>query len=174
MVTVPPGVPQTGPVTAPLRTDRLVLVPVSPPQARAIVGGDLSGLRAGPDWPSPELVETLSAALEYGGALGWFVTLDGVVIGDCGVHGGVDAAGDVEIGYGIAPSYRRCGYATEVVGALSRWAGEQPAVRRVVARRVLADNVGSRRALERSGFAVDEVAGRYVGYALSTREGHGK
>jgi RimJ/RimL family protein N-acetyltransferase len=158
-------------VTAPLRTDRLVLVPVSPGQARAVVAGDLAGLRTAPDWPSPELVQTLSAALEYGGGLGWLVTLAGVVIGDCGVHGGVDADGDVEIGYAIAPPYRRRGFATEVVGALARWAGEQPGARRVVARRVLADNVGSRRALERGGFVMDDVAGRYVGYAFLTRNG---
>jgi RimJ/RimL family protein N-acetyltransferase len=158
-------------VTDQLRTDRLILVPVSPGQARAVVAGDLAGLPAGPDWPPAELVETLSAALEHGGGLGWFVTLDGVVIGDCGVHGGVDAAGDIEIGYGIAPPYRRRGYATEVVGALARWAGQQPGARRVVARRVLADNVGSRRALERSGFAVDEITGRYVGYTLTAPDG---
>jgi RimJ/RimL family protein N-acetyltransferase len=41
----------------------------------------------------------------------------------------------------------------------------------VVARRVLADNVGSRRALERSGFAVDEIAGRYVAYTLTAPDG---
>jgi RimJ/RimL family protein N-acetyltransferase len=158
-------------VPAPFRTERLVLVPVSRGAAGAVVAGDLSGLRAGADWPPAELVESLSAALEHGGALGWFVTLDGVVIGDCGVHGGVDDAGDVEIGYAIAAPYRRRGYATEVVGALTRWAGEQPGVRRVVARRVLADNVGSRRALERCGFAVDEVRGRYVGYAVAVGKG---
>lgn len=171
MVTAPPGVPQTGPVTPQLRSDRLVLVPVTPATARAVVDGDLSGLRAGAEWPSAELVEGLSAALEHGGGLGWFVTLDGVVIGDCGVHGGVDADGDVEIGYGIAAPYRRRGYATEVIGALIRWAGEQPGFRRVVARRVLADNVGSRRALERSGFTVEETLGPYVVYAYPTREG---
>jgi RimJ/RimL family protein N-acetyltransferase len=161
-------------VTDQLRTDRLVLVPVSPGQARAVVAGDLSGLRAGAEWPPAERVETLSAALEHGGGLGWFVTLDGVVIGDCGIHGGVDAAGDIEIGYGIAPPYRRRGFATEVVGALTRWAGEQPGARRVVARRVLADNVGSRRVLERSGFAVDEVAGRYVGYTFTVSDSNSK
>jgi RimJ/RimL family protein N-acetyltransferase len=158
-------------VTATLRTDRLVLAPVSPAAARAVVAGDLSGLRAGAEWPPAELVETLSAALEHGGALGWFVLLDGVVIGDCGTHGGVDDAGDVEIGYAIAAPYRRHGYATEVIGALTRWAGEQPGARRVVARRVLADNLGSRRALERSGFAVEEFAGQYVGYARPAAKG---
>jgi RimJ/RimL family protein N-acetyltransferase len=143
-----------------LRTDRLVLRPVRPEEARAVV----DGLTVGPD-PA-----VLWAALEYGGPLGWFVVRDGAVIGDCGTHGGVDADGDLEIRYGIASAYRRQGYATEVVGALVRWAGEQPDVRRVVARRVEVGNLGSRRALERCGFVLTDVHDPYVAYALP----HGK
>jgi RimJ/RimL family protein N-acetyltransferase len=146
-----------------LRTDRLVLVPVTADAARAVVDA-VSALPAAPGWPGDDAVEGLRAALEYGGDLGWFVTLDGVVIGDCGTHG--ETGGVVEIRYAIAPPYRRRGHATEVVAALTRWLSGQPGVRQVVARRVVADNVASRRTLERCGFTVDEVDGRHVSYVL--------
>ena len=154
-------------MTEVLYTPRLVLVPVVAATARAVVAGDASAVRAGAGWPGDDTVEGLRAALEYGGTFGWFVTLDGVVIGDCGTHGGPDDGGDLEIGYAIAGPYRRRGYATEVVAALADWAARQPGVRRVVARRVLPDNHGSRRALERGGFVVDEAGSGEVGYALS-------
>jgi RimJ/RimL family protein N-acetyltransferase len=149
-------------VTDTLRTDRLLLVPVTPGDARAVVSG--TGVRAAAGWPPVDTVEGLRAALEHGGALGWFVTLDGLVVGDCGTHG--EADGDLEIRYGIAPPYRRRGYATEVIAALVAWARRTPEVERVVARRVRVENVASRRALERCGFTVDEVDNRYVSYVL--------
>ena len=152
-----------------LRTEHLVLAPVQATEARAVLAGEPS-VPVGPGWPLADTVETLRAALEYGGDLGWFVLLDGAVIGDCGVHGGVDSDGDLEIRYGIAVPHRRRGYATEVVGALVQWAWGQPEVRRVVARRVLADNVASRRALERCGFTLTDADARYVAYA----QAHGK
>ncbi|HEV7826850.1 MAG TPA: GNAT family N-acetyltransferase [Mycobacteriales bacterium] len=146
-----------------LRTERLVLVPVSAEVAQGLVAG-VSALPAGPGWPGTETVAGLRSALEYGGDLGWLAVLDGVVVGDCGTHGTAD--GEVEIRYEIAPAYRRRGLASEVVAALTRWALAEPDVRRVVARRVLADNVASRRTLERCGYALDEVGERYVDYAI--------
>jgi RimJ/RimL family protein N-acetyltransferase len=149
-------------VTDVLRTRRLLLVPVTPADARAVVSGP--GVAAAGGWPPVDTVEGFRAALDHGGALGWFVTLDGVVVGDCGTHG--EADGDLEIRYGIAPPCRGRGYATEVIGALVVWALRTPGVERVVARRVRVENVASRRALERCGFTVDEVDHRYVDYVL--------
>jgi RimJ/RimL family protein N-acetyltransferase len=84
------------------------------------------------------------------GAPLWLVELDGVVIGDCGTHG-EPADGEVEIGYGLAAEHRGHGDGGEVVQALSQWLLAQPDVERVVAE-TDADNVPSRRALERAGF----------------------
>ncbi|HEY0484727.1 MAG TPA: GNAT family protein [Mycobacteriales bacterium] len=144
-----------------LRTDRLVLAPVSAEAARDVVAGR-SALPVAPGWPAPDVVETLRAALDHGGDLGWLVVLDGVVVGDCGTYG--EAGGDTEIRYAIAPAYRRRGLASEVVAALTGWALAEPGVHRVVARRVRGDNVASRRTLERCGFTLDEVDDRYVSY----------
>jgi len=66
--------------------------------------------------------------------------------------------GVVEVGYGINPSYRRRGYATEMVRTLTDWALAQPTVSRVVAE-CRPDNVGSIRVLEKTGF--EQVGGRF-------------
>ena len=88
------------------------------------------------------------------------ITLDGVVIGDCGTTGPVGGDGTVEIGYGLAKPYRGRGYGGAAVRALSHWLVRQPGVREVVAT-VDAGNVASRRALERAGFKADSH-GRYA------------
>jgi RimJ/RimL family protein N-acetyltransferase len=147
-------------------TDRLVLEPIAPGVAEAVVAGDLSGLRVGEGWPHADTVDGLGMAVRHGHAPGWFVTLDGEIIGDCGTHGPPDEAGDVEIGYGLAEPYRGRGYGRELVITASRWLLGRPVVRRVVARAVLAENVPSRRALERAGFMLEREEGGLVWYAL--------
>jgi RimJ/RimL family protein N-acetyltransferase len=149
-----------------LATARLVLEPIAPEVAGAVVAGDLSGLRVGEGWPHADTVDGLGMAVRHGHPAGWFVTLDGEIIGDCGTHGPPDEAGDVEIGYGLAAPYRGRGYGNELVVAAARWLLGRPAVRRVVAREVLADNVPSRRALERAGFVLEREEGGLAWYAL--------
>ena len=56
----------------------------------------------------------------------------------------------VEIGYGITPSYRRQGYASEAARAMIAWAFSCPDVKRVTAE-CLEDNTGSIRVLENAG-----------------------
>jgi RimJ/RimL family protein N-acetyltransferase len=149
-----------------LVTERLVLEPIAPEVAEAVVAGDLSDLCAGDGWPHADTVDGLGMAVRHGHAASWFVTLDGGIIGDCGTHGPPDEAGDVEIGYGLAAPYRGRGYGNELVVAASEWLLGRPGVRRVVAREVLADNVPSRRALERAGFVLEREARGLVWYAL--------
>ena len=153
-------------MSEPIPTRRLVLVPVAPSTARAVVSGDLSGLRVGDGWPHEDSLDGLRMTAERTASC-WFVTLEGVVIGDCGTHGPPDDRGDVEIGFGLAAPSRGRGYGTEVVAGLSQWLLRQPGVRRVVAREVPADNLPSRRALERAGFVVELSDERRVWYALA-------
>jgi RimJ/RimL family protein N-acetyltransferase len=101
------------------------------------------------------------------GALCWFVTHEGVVIGDCGAHGEPDELGDVELGYGLAAPYRGRGFGTELVIGLSRWLLAQEGVRRVAARCVAVDNTPSRRALERAGFVLESADEHHTWYALA-------
>ena len=142
-------------------TQRLVLRPV-PPAVRA---GDLSRVRAGEGWPHEDTLD----ALRMGSPLMWLVELDGVVIGDAGTHGLVDASGDIELGFGLSAPYRGKGYGRELVAALSAWLSAQPGVRRVVARGVAAANTPSRRTLESAGFVLERSDGDPVSYALEAK-----
>jgi RimJ/RimL family protein N-acetyltransferase len=152
-----------------ITTARLVLVPVEADAARAVVSGDLSGVRAGQGWPHDDTIGALRLALDFGGALGWFVTLDGVVIGDCGTHGGPDEAGSVEIGYGLAQPYRGRGYATETADALAAWLLTVPGVRRVVASALRTGNPASRRVLEKAGFHLEGEDAELAWYVRGAR-----
>jgi RimJ/RimL family protein N-acetyltransferase/ribosomal protein S18 acetylase RimI-like enzyme len=159
--------------TAPERTapEWLVLRPLTAAEAARIAAGDLSGWTAGDGWPHDDTRDGL--ALVASGARGWLITLDGVVIGDCGTTGPVGADGTVEIGYGLAKPYRSRGYGGEAVRALSHWLVHQPGVREVVAT-VDAGNVASRRALERAGFrAGPHQVDPQIRYALSEPQPHG-
>jgi RimJ/RimL family protein N-acetyltransferase len=154
----------------PIQTDRLVLVPVSREVAAAIVAGDLSGVAPGAGWPHADTLDGLRLAVDHGTDLGWFVTLDGLVMGDCGTHGAPDAAGTVEIGYGLAGPYRGRGLATEMCRALTGWLLSQPDVRRVVASTHAAANPASRRVLEKSGFTFDRDDGALAWYVRCSTE----
>ena len=156
-------------VRSPIRTPRLVVEPISLDQVASLVAGDFSGVVPGEGWPVPESVPgspPWRLSLQLGVDINWVVTLDGLAIGDCFTHGGADEAGDIEIGYALAEPYRRRGYGTELVAAFSEWLLEHEGVERVVARNIEAGNVGSRRVLERAGFALESDRGDVVAYAL--------
>ncbi len=136
---------------ASLRTARLRLEPVTTETARAILVGDLSGLTPADGWPHEDTADGLTMAIKGGYPPGWLITADGAVIGDCGIHGPVDEAGSVEIGYGLAAPSRGQGYGSEAVAAVTGWLLGLPEVRQVIAR-TLISNTPSRRVLEKAGF----------------------
>ncbi len=143
-----------------LRTDRLVLVPQTIDQARALLAGDDPGLELAPGYPHADTLDGLGIWVEHGGPDdgGWFVVLsddspEGRVVGDLGTFGPPDDEGVVEIGYGLAAPYRGRGIGTEAVGTFVDWLVTVPGVRRVVAR-VEVGNEASRRLLARIGFGL--------------------
>jgi RimJ/RimL family protein N-acetyltransferase len=151
-----------------IETERLVLVPMKGEQCAAILAGDLSVVDAGEGWPMEDSLVNMRTAEKYGVELpGWFVTLDGAVIGDIFTHGEVDEKGDIEVGYNLAEPYRGRRYASEFVTATSQWLLSREGVRRVVARHVAVGNVPSRKALERAGFLLEREDERHTWYALS-------
>lgn len=135
----------------PLTTPRLTLTPISVEMARRLVAGDLAGVRAAPGWPHKETMEGILMSVEHGHPSGWLVMHEGAVIGDCGIFGPPDAGGRIEIGYGLAESWRGRGLGTELVRALAAWLLVQPGVT-VVRARTLPENIASRRVLGRAGF----------------------
>jgi RimJ/RimL family protein N-acetyltransferase len=152
-------------MTERLVTSRLVLEPLSKETARAVVEGRPDGLKRGEGWPHDDTLDALRMVAEHGSDA-WLILEDGVVVGDAGTHGPPDERGDVEIGYGLAPPVRGRGLSSEFVPALAQHLLARPEVNRVVAREVLADNVPSRRALERAGFELEREADGLTWYAL--------
>ncbi|HEY3684176.1 MAG TPA: GNAT family N-acetyltransferase [Streptosporangiaceae bacterium] len=76
----------------------------------------------------------------------------GLVVGHAGFHGPPDAAGMVEIGYAIAPEFRRRGYARSALTELLNRAAAEPAVTTVRAA-ISPGNTASLATISGFGFA---------------------
>ncbi|MEV0618037.1 GNAT family protein [Nonomuraea sp. NPDC050404] len=76
---------------------------------------------------------------------------EGAVIGHAGFHGPPDEAGMVEIGYSVAPGFRRQGYGRAILIELLHRAATEPAVRTVRAS-ISPDNVASLATIAGFGF----------------------
>jgi RimJ/RimL family protein N-acetyltransferase len=76
-----------------------------------------------------------------------------LVIGTCGFRGLPSDDGTVETGYSVLEEHQGKGYATELVGALVRWAFADPRVTRIVGE-TFPDMTPSRRVLEKCGFTL--------------------
>lgn len=173
-----------------IRSRRLTLVPLAAAAAADLLAGETGDLALGSGWPHDGTFDGIRSALESGDpdALPWLVQLGDpglddpglddshlddaahrhAVIGDLGWKGVPGPGGNVEIGYGIAAPYRRKGYGSEAVGVFLGWLDQQPDVSHVRAE-VLADNLASRRLLERLEFTVSRVDGAYLWYERPTR-----
>jgi RimJ/RimL family protein N-acetyltransferase len=141
------------------------LLPVTHELARAVVeDADLGDLVRLPDWPHDDTFDALRPLAEHPEHCGpgtFLVLEDNVVVGDCGWFGPPDAEGEVEIGYGLAPSARGRGLGTESVQALLEGVRAQGATR--VRAEVLPGNEASLRLLHRLGFV---VAGEHAGHIV--------
>jgi [ribosomal protein S5]-alanine N-acetyltransferase len=157
----------------PLTTRRLILAPLGETVARAVLVDDFSAVERADGWPHADTLDALRMATTPDSPSSvWLIMLGRIVIGDCGTLGGLDSAGAIEIGYGLAEEHRGRGYGNEVVDALSGWLIAQPEVERVVAREVRADNIASRRALENAGFLLEREERGLTWYALIRPMGH--
>lgn len=151
-----------------IQTSRLKLVPATVAHARAENGDRAEFARllhaTVPDnWPPestadalPLFLEWLEAAPDSVGWFGWYALALGdgadqpVLVGGGGFLG-PPQNGEVGIGYSVLPQFQGNGYASEMAGALVRWARQQ-AVMRIVAETEWA-NPASVRVLTRLGFA---------------------
>jgi RimJ/RimL family protein N-acetyltransferase len=99
-------------------------------------------------WVLKWLRRTLPKLGEQGG---WLVTSDGEIVGLCGYKDAPNPAGDVEIGYAVAPERRRRGHATRAVALAVEAARRDERVRAIIAETALA-NLPSQRVLQANGF----------------------
>ncbi|MEO5941156.1 MAG: GNAT family N-acetyltransferase [Candidatus Limnocylindrales bacterium] len=165
---------------APIRTERLELVPYTAPMMRAVVDGD-----------DPAAARLLGASLTIGlddelreffalrlpdlvadpARLPWLARAiilvgaadDRRVVGSVGFHGSPDDAGRVEIGYQVEAGSRRRGIAIEAVRAMLDWAAAEHGIHRFRAS-IAPDNVASLALAGRLGFVIvgrrtDDVEG---------------
>ena len=163
-----------------LETARLTLIAVTREVLEAFPDRDrlaaLTGARVPADWPDPELAGLLThyeaqlAADESAVGFGpWLVVVreDAAVAGSAGFVGKPDD-GAIELGYGIDPSFRNRGVATEAADTLVEWAFAQAGVERVLARCDV-DNGASIRVLEKIGLRRTGAAGDQLLWRLDWR-----
>jgi RimJ/RimL family protein N-acetyltransferase len=152
-------------------TDRLVLRPLTLDEARAIDSGERRDSWAAryPTAGDREIAAFLLTSSAYQPeTLGVRQIVDresGLVMGGVGFYGGPDPDGRINVGYGIAEDFRRRGLTTEALVALIELAASDIRVTCVVADTTV-DNPGSRRVLEKAGFALDRTEGAQVFYLL--------
>ncbi|MEP7292515.1 MAG: GNAT family N-acetyltransferase [Chloroflexota bacterium] len=98
----------------------------------------------------------------------WLImhTANRVVFGSVGFKGKPDEEGEVEIGYGISPDFRRQGYTFEAAQGLVAWGFAHPEVTRLNAE-CLPSNIGSKRILEKLGMTNLGIRGGYLKWKLS-------
>ncbi len=141
-----------------IETERLRLIPIAARHRRAFrtgreTLGRLLGVSIPDDWPHyPEALALLKMDVDPAvasvapRAWGGYLFIDHAnraLVGNGGYHGGPNSAGEVEIGYEIAPAYRNRGFATEVARALVRFAFADGRVRGIVAHTLPEENASS-------------------------------
>ncbi len=165
-----------------VQTPRLTLIPCPPQMAEAAGAGRRQiesriGAHIDPVWLEEDgrgLLSYYAWQLREDSAVAgfglWLMLLRSprTVIGSLGFKGKPDRRGCIEIGYGIAPSYRRQGYTYEAVSALVEWAFRQPDVLTITAE-CLPDNEGSRRILQKLGMTNNGMQGVYLNWSLRKR-----
>ena len=154
-----------------MRTARLELVAARVEHLDAELEGadrlkNLLGAEVPPSWPPGEYdrhaVAYFRDRLSEGGeaVAVWYVWYaimpaaagSGATLVACGGYFGPPSPdGTVEVGYSVVPEWRRHGYATELVQALTKRAFDTPEVRRILAEADV-DNVASIGVLARCGF----------------------
>ena len=87
------------------------------------------------------------------------------MFGSAGFKGKPDEDGEIEIGYGISPNFRRQGYTFEAARALVDWGFADPDVKILVAE-CLPNNTGSARILEKLGMTNLGIRGGYIRWKL--------
>lgn len=86
------------------------------------------------------------------GASHWLIVSTGEVVGLCSFKRPADAAGIVELGYGVAPDRRRRGHARAAVACLVEAARARPGLTGLMAE-TATENIASAKVLEANGFS---------------------
>jgi GNAT superfamily N-acetyltransferase len=165
------------PLVRPLLTPRLRLEPVTPALAQAASVGPAAftqviGAEAPADWCAASLPLVARSALHAWGPAPAPIRAvaihreEGAVVGDVRFEPSFRSAREYEIGYGVARSRRRQGYAVEAAGAVIDWLFADGEARTILAG-CDAGNVASVATLRRLGFWLDSNPGRTFWWTLT-------
>jgi RimJ/RimL family protein N-acetyltransferase len=153
-----------------ISTPRLDLLLLTEREAEAIVKADRTGQNWHEEFPVLDDQDAVRGYLQAPDEVfGCFVICEGGTgrrVGTIGFYGPPDEHGALMIGYGLVPSARGQGYATEAVQALITYAFAKPQVLRIVADTLL-DNKASCNVLEKSGFTRTHSTGSAHWYLLT-------
>jgi RimJ/RimL family protein N-acetyltransferase len=134
------------------------------------------GLTLPPDGlDTPPILRWLRRTLpRLGGYGSWLMVDTGEVVGACGYKGAPTPAGDVEVGYGVAPERRQRGYAGQASRLMLEAARADARVRALVAETAVG-NVASQRVLAGAGFfktgrGWDDDEGETIRWRLELRD----
>ena len=159
-----------------MRSERLDLVWTGPEFLQASLDGRIEeaerliGAKLPAGWPDDEgrmrrQLQRVLDDLEQGLWIGCSMVrrADGAYVGGIGFHGKPNEMGQVELGYGVEPEYRRQGYASEAAQALIEWARREHGVRRFLLS-ILATNepslgMAAKLGFQRIGTQIDEIDG---------------
>jgi [ribosomal protein S5]-alanine N-acetyltransferase len=147
-----------------IETPRLKLLPCGEDVLRGLADDPAAPLpfpdiAGSEDWINEDLLEAFPFYVDImmkrpatDAALFWVVVEreSAIVVGSIGLKGWPDAAGSVEIGYGICPARRKRGYASEAAQALLGRLFERGDVVTITAE-CEAANTGSIKVLEKAG-----------------------
>jgi len=168
-----------------LVTERLYLVPFKLELLKAaIIGIDelatILGVKVAADWAEQELIQAFpdiaNILLQFPlqNEWGWGSLIihqaENTLIGHVMIKIVPDVTGlptdAVEIGYQVAPLYRRQGYASEATKAMMDWTLSQPGMQTVTAG-CAPDNIASKRVLEKIGMDLIETREKVLVWKLS-------
>ncbi|MEH2058011.1 MAG: GNAT family N-acetyltransferase [Nostoc sp.] len=169
-------------------TKRLYLVPFTLDIVKAAILGNselarVMAVKVLSNWPDEEFIQNLpriahiltKCALQSQWGWGSLIIhqAENTLIGHVMIKIIPDATGSptdsVELGYQIVPSYRQQGYASEAAKAMADWTLYQPGIEKVTAG-CDADNIGSKRVLEKIGMRLIEARGKVLIWELSKTE----
>jgi [ribosomal protein S5]-alanine N-acetyltransferase len=165
-------------------SNRLYLVPFTLERVKAAIIGNselakLMGVKVLPNWSDEKFGENLPIIADIlcknplQSEWGWGTLIihqaENALIGHVMIKIIPDATGSptgsVELGYQVVPSYRQQGYASEAAKAMVDWTLCQPNMQKVTAG-CYADNIGSKRVLEKIGMQVIETRGNVLIWEL--------
>jgi RimJ/RimL family protein N-acetyltransferase len=160
-----------------IKTERLTLQSITPQLAlRIIAREELNDDLWHPEYPFADEIDPLRGLAVSTSPHPVFTMYmvrrraDGLAIGGLGFIGAPDDCGRIEFGYGLIPSARGAGLATEAVRAALEFVREHGAL--VAIAYTHTANIASRRVLEKSGMIATHRVGDSVRFSRVLRTDH--